>query len=117
MAAWTAGCFTRKQVTWVGLAVATLFRDETKENLGNRIADAESRREDPLLNHSMDRKDFFFGDAVAEGELQRFCGDDGPAHGVLVSLLSKTCGGLTLGDQNEIVDCHNGDETKLEKAH
>ena len=32
----------------------------------------------------MDQKDFFFGDAVAEGELRRFCGDDGPAHRVLV---------------------------------
>ena len=54
-----------------------LTRFSGREKLGYTIGDAGSCRKDSLSNHSMDRKDFFFGDAVAEGELRRFCRDDG----------------------------------------
>jgi hypothetical protein len=40
----------------------------------------------PTRNHAVERKDFFLGDAEADGEARRFGGDDdGPALGALTT--------------------------------
>ena len=60
-------------------------KDDTHASSTDKRAATVGCKGTPGGNHVMERKDFFLGDAAAEGEARRFCGCDGPALGGLIT--------------------------------